>query len=129
MENKVAKLLTTIAVILFSISIFGFIIGLILEATVGEDVAAIIYLGSGALCIVAIAITIIRFVKYGIPSASDVIVYMDEAPKHKEPKTVDVKEIKETPEQKLYKQYEGLYKEKLITKEELEAKRKELLGK
>lgn len=129
MENKVAKLLTTIAFILFSISIFGFIIGLILEATVGEDVAAIIYLGSGALCIVAIAITIIRFVKYGIPSASDVIVYMDEAPKHKEPKTVDVKEIKETPEQKLYKQYEGLYKEKLITKEELEAKRKELLGK
>lgn len=129
MENKVAKLLTTIAVILFSISIFGFIIGLILEATVGEDVAAIIYLGSGALCVVAIAITIIRFVKYGIPSASDVIVYMDEAPKHKEPKTVDVKEIKETPEQKLYKQYEGLYKEKLITKEELEAKRKELLGK
>lgn len=129
MENKVAKLLTTIAVILFSISIFGFIIGLILEATVGEDVAAIIYLGSAALCIVAIAITIIRFVKYGIPSASDVIVYMDEAPKYKEPKTVDVKEIKETPEQKLYKQYEGLYKEKLITKEELEAKRKELLGK
>lgn len=129
MENKVAKLLTTIAVILFSISIFGFIIGLILEATVGEDVAAIIYLGSGALCIVAIAITIIRFVKYGIPSASDVIVYMDETPKHKQPKTVDVKEIKETPEQKLYKQYEGLYKEKLITKEELEAKRKELLGK
>lgn len=129
MENKVAKLLTTIAVILFLISIFGFIIGLILEATVGEDVAAIIYLGSGTLCVAAIAITIIRFVKYGIPSASDVIVYMDEAPKHKEPKTVDVKEIKETPEQKLYKQYEGLYKEKLITKEELEAKRKELLGK
>lgn len=44
-------------------------------------------------------------------------------------KTVDVKDIPKTREEELYEQYEGLYKQKLITKEELDAKRKELLGK
>ena len=128
MENKKAKILTTIGVILFSLGILGFIIGLIMEAVAPNEATGIIYLASAGLDVAGVLVTIIRFVKYGMPAAPEVIVYMNEAPKAKEPKTVDVKEIKETPEQKLYKQYEDLYKEKLITKEELEAKRKELLG-
>ena len=129
MENKTAKVLTTVGVILFSLGILGFIVGLIMEAIVPSEAVGIIYFISAGLDVAGVLITIIRFVKYGLPSTPEVVVYMDDRPKASEPRTVDVKEIKETPEQKLYKQYEGLYKEKLITKEELEAKRKELLGK
>ena len=44
-------------------------------------------------------------------------------------KVVDVKEPPKSKEQELYEQYEDLYKRNLITKEELDAKRKDLLGK
>ena len=44
-------------------------------------------------------------------------------------KVVDVKEVTKTNEEKLYEQYEDLYKRNLITKEELDQKRQELLGK
>ena len=44
-------------------------------------------------------------------------------------KVVDVKDIAKTKEEKLFEQYEGLYKQGLITQEDLELKRKELLGK
>lgn len=52
------------------------------------------------------------------------------APKpQKEIKTVDVKDIPKTRGQELYEQYENLYKQNLITKEDLDKKRVELLGK
>ncbi|MBR4378510.1 MAG: hypothetical protein IKP50_06510 [Bacilli bacterium] len=44
-------------------------------------------------------------------------------------KVVDVKEVQKSKEQELYEQYEDLYNRNLITKEELDAKRKDLLGK
>lgn len=44
-------------------------------------------------------------------------------------KVVDVKDIPKTKEEKLYEQYEDLYKRNLISKEDLDLKRKELLGK
>lgn len=44
-------------------------------------------------------------------------------------KVVDVKDVPKSKEQELYEQYEDLYKRNLITKEELDAKRKDLLGK
>ena len=44
-------------------------------------------------------------------------------------KVVDVKEVQKTNEEKLYEQYEDLYKRNLITKEELDQKRQELLEK
>lgn len=50
-------------------------------------------------------------------------------PKQKPIKTVDVKEIPKTKEELLYEKYENLYKQNLITKEDLDLKRKELLGK
>ena len=43
-------------------------------------------------------------------------------------KVVDVKDIPKTKEEKLYEQYEDLYKRNLISKEDLDLKRKELLG-
>lgn len=43
-------------------------------------------------------------------------------------KVVDVKDLPKTKEQQLYEQYENLYKQNLITKEDLENKKKELLG-
>lgn len=44
-------------------------------------------------------------------------------------KVVDVKDVPKTKEQELYEQYEDLYKRNLITKEELDKKRIDLLGK
>lgn len=44
-------------------------------------------------------------------------------------KVVDVKEVPKSKEQELYEQYEDLYKRNLITKEELDKKRIDLLGK
>lgn len=42
---------------------------------------------------------------------------------------VDVKDIPKSKEEKLYEQYENLYKQNLITKEDLDKKRKELIEK
>ena len=44
-------------------------------------------------------------------------------------KVVDVKDLPKSKEQELYEQYEDLYKRNLITKEELDRKRIDLLGK
>lgn len=44
-------------------------------------------------------------------------------------KVVDVKEVPKSKEQELYEQYEDLYNRNLISKEELDRKRKDLLGK
>ena len=44
-------------------------------------------------------------------------------------KVVDVKDIPKSKEQQLYEQYEDLYKKNLISKEDLDKKRQELLGK
>lgn len=44
-------------------------------------------------------------------------------------KVVDVKDVPKTKEEKLFEQYEDLYKKNLISKEDLDIKRKELLGK
>ena len=52
-----------------------------------------------------------------------------EQQKQKKIIVVDVKDIPKTKEEKLYEQYEDLYKKNLITKEDLDAKRKELLDK
>ena len=42
-------------------------------------------------------------------------------------KIVDVKDVPKSREEQLYGQYEGLYKQGLITKEDLDKKRDELL--
>ena len=44
-------------------------------------------------------------------------------------KIVDVKDLPKSKEEQLYEQYENLYKQNLITKEDLEKKKEELLGK
>ena len=44
-------------------------------------------------------------------------------------KVVDVKDLPKTKEEKLFEQYEDLYKKGLISKEDLELKREELLKK
>lgn len=77
---------------------------------------------SSLLGILALALNIVRLVG-DLPKESE--------QQHKEKKivVVDVKDIPKTKEEKLYEQYEDLYKKNLITKEDLDAKRKELLGK
>lgn len=75
---------------------------------------------AGPIALVLLVIRLILIIKVNPVQAQ---------PRVKEVKTVDVKPIKKTKEEELYDQYVDLYNKKLITKEELDAKRIELLGK
>lgn len=125
--SKTSRILTLISIVLFSLGIAGYMVGLVFDAKGFAEVATYIYLAATLCETVGFILLIIRFAKYGMPKVEERYVYQQ--PKVQKVKTVDVKPVEETQEQKLFKQYEGLYKEGLITKEELEAKRKELLNK
>lgn len=128
MQNKVAHVLTILSIILFVLGIFGFLAGLIVELGVNKEVATYIYIAATLCELSGFGLMFFRFAKYGMPKVSenyDTYEYT----KRESVKTVDVKPIKETPEERLYKQYEDLYNHKLITKQDLDKKRKELLGK
>ena len=122
--KKGEEILFILSIIFIALGITGIVVGSLIQLSIDQRIGGIIS-GFGSLFeIVALALIIIRFVKYGFaPIPQDNIV------QPKKVVTVDVKPIKETQEEKLYKQYEGLYKEGLITKEDLEKKRIELLGK
>lgn len=92
-----------------------------------DQVAQILNLVGSGFEALAFVFIIIRVVNFGFQ-----LRRASKAPrpvKFKEPKTVNVKPVKETQEEKLYKQYVDLCAEGLISKEDLEKKRKELLGK
>lgn len=120
--NKKSRLLYLLSVIFISIGIAGFLIGLLVrylvDARIGEIISGIASMFESA----ALILIIVRAIRFGFAPVNEPQVIV------KEVKTVDVKPIKESQEQKLFKQYEQLYKEGLITKEDLESKRKELLG-
>ena len=121
MKKYKILLIASIAVLVVGISLL--IAGTALSLT-GHNLLSDIFLGiSSILGLAALGLLIWRLAI--MPSV---------APK-REPrttvyvKTVDVKDIPKSNEEKLYEQYEDLYKRNLISKEELEKKRIELLGK
>ena len=119
------KLLLVISIIVMAVGIALFIAASVL-ALIGKTTLSDIFFGvSSLLGIAALGIMIYNLTisaKYAVP---------DEEPARPKVvvKVVDVKDVPKSKEQKLYEQYEGLYKQGLITKEDLDKKREELLKK
>ena len=121
---KLHKLLLIISIVLISLGGAAIIAGSILSLTGNGKVGDILLGVSSILGLAALALMIYR------------LIVMSKRPEEfrtEQPriivKVVDVKEMPKSNEQKLYEQYEDLYKRNLISKEELDQKRIELLGK
>ena len=121
---KLHKLLLIISIVLISLGGAAIIAGSILSLTGNGTVGDILLGVSSILGLAALALMIYR------------LIVMSKTPEEfrtEQPrvivKVVDVKEMPKSNEQKLYEQYEDLYKRNLISKEELDQKRIELLGK
>ena len=121
---KLNKLLLIISIVVMSIGIGLFIAGIALSLLNNEKLSDIFFGVSSILGIVALGLLI-----YNLAISSKNIVPVDEPRPKVVVKVVDVKDIPKTKEEKLFEQYEGLYKQGLISKEDLELKRKELLQK
>lgn len=121
--NKKSRILFIITSICIAIGITCYLVFFIMKlANVNGNIASSV-LGFGSLFeTIAFILIIIRAIVFGFPS-----VELEDEPYEEEIKIVDVKPVKETQEEKLYKEYEALYKEGLITKEDLDIKKKELL--
>ena len=121
---KKIKILLIVSISIISLGVACLVAGIILSL-LGYILVSDILLGtSSVLGIAAVAFLVWRLTL--MPSAP--------APVRRERptvyvKTVDVKEIPKTKEEKLFEQYEDLYKRNLISKEDLDKKRAELLGK
>lgn len=125
--RKVDRILFIIGNTFFFIGVLGFIVGFIFEEMGKPYVAEVLY----PICAVCGPITIIIFIVRLIIMVNMAKKYRVRASKietPKQPKAEPVKEVKKTREQELYDQYEGLYKQGLITKEDLDKKKTELLG-
>ena len=120
---KKVKLLLIISIVVISVGVACLIAGTVLSLLHYNVISDILLGISSVLGIGALALLIWRLTL--LPAA---------APVHRERprvivKTVDVKDIPKSKEEKLYEQYEDLYKRNLISKEDLDKKRAELLGK
>lgn len=88
---------------------------------------AIIIVVSGPASILCL---ILRMIFFGGAAPSNQNSSFIVKPKEeKEVKTVDVKEVQKSQDEIMYDKYVDLYNRNLITKEDLDNKRKELLGK
>ena len=122
---KLKNILLIAGITLIASGVAFLVAGSILSFT-GPALLSDVFLGvSSILGVLALATLIIRLVLTAREMDS---YYKQEKPKVYV-KTVDVKDIPKTKEEKLYEQYEDLYKKGFISKEDLELKRKELLGK
>lgn len=120
------KILYILGIVGISLGVACAFSAIILDIVDLANLSTILFAVSGLLGIVSFAILLWRLSlqakSFGMSSSNNkgpkVVV-----------KVVDVKDLPKTREQELYEQYEGLYKQKLITKEELDRKKEELLGK
>ena len=119
------KLLLVISIVIMSIGLALFVAAAVLALN-GKSTLSDIFFGvSSILGIVALGLMI-----YNLAISSKNVVLMDEPAQPKVVvKIVDVKDVPKSKEEKLFEQYENLYKQGLITKEDLDKKRDELLKK
>lgn len=121
---KTYRILLIISIILVSVGgiliIAGSVLSLMGNTTLGDILMGV----SSILGLAALALMIVRL----IIMARTPEQFRSEQPKVVV-KVVEVKEVHKSKEQELYEQYEDLYKRNLITKEELDRKRIDLLGK
>ena len=124
---KKAQLFLILGIVSVSLGGVVFIVGAVLTLLGNASLGDLIMGLSSLFGVAALVLLIFRL--YFM--AKDPDVYPEY--KHQQPKVivkvVDVKEAPKSKEQELYEQYEDLYKRNLITKEELDKKRIDLLGK
>ena len=122
---KMKKWLLILSIVVMAVGIGLFIAASILSISEKTLLSDIFFGVSSLLGIAALGLMV-----YNLAVSSKFATRMDEQPRTKVVvKVVDVKDVPKSKEEKLYEQYEGLYKQGLITKEDLDKKRKELLGK
>ena len=121
---KLNKILLILSIVLVSLGSLFIITGAVLTLNGQTRLGDIFMSVSSIIGIVALALLIFRLVIM----ARTPEMFNSEKTKVVV-KIVDVKDIPKTREQQLYEQYEDLYKKNLITKEDLDKKRIELLGK
>jgi len=120
---KLQKILLIACIALVSIGVISFVTAVVLSL-IGYHLVSDILLGlSGVFGILALAGLIYRLAIMA-PKAPE----RTQQPKVRI-KIVDVKDIPKSKEEQLFEQYENLYKQGLISQEDLEAKRKELMNK
>lgn len=120
------KTLLIIGISLIILGIASVITASILEISGNRNLCQVFLIIAGGIGALALIVMIFGFIFFGVeekPHESPVSF------KVKEVRTVDVKDIPKTKEQSLYEEYEKLHEQGLISKEDLETKRKELLGK
>ena len=121
---KTYRILLILSVILITLGLACIVVGSVLTLS-GNQTTGDLFLGvSSILGVAALVVLILRL----LIMAKTPQLYSDQNTKVVV-KVVDVKEVPRTKEEKLYEQYEDLYKQNLITKEDLDKKRVELLGK
>ena len=120
MKKKPNLVLFVSSICALALGMLSIVAGVICLMFVDSNVSTILFIVGSILCVAGLVFVILHFMRNGFKPVNEeptIIV--------KEVKTVDVKEVKETREEQLFKEYEKLFKEGLITKEELEQKRKE----
>ena len=122
---KLNKLFLILSIVAMSIGVGFFIAATILSFLNHTTLSDIFFGVSSILGIIALGLLV-----YNLAKSSRTIIPEQSNNKPKVVvKIVDVKDLPKTREEQLYEQYEGLYKQGLISKEDLELKRKELLNK
>ena len=124
---KLTKLFLILGIVLVSLSGAMFIAGAVLTLLGNAQLGDFIMGFSSIFGLAALILLIIRLM-YMAKNPDAYPEYVPQQPKIVV-KVVDVKEVPKSKEQELYEQYEDLYKRNLITKEELDRKRIDLLGK
>lgn len=120
-KDKVLYLIGLISVLVGLVCAVGAVLFGLLDFPVLSDTLFIISSILGVISLVVFCVRLSNQTKnFGVSSDNSTKVVV---------KVVDVKEIKKSQEEKLYEQYEDLYKKNLITKEDLDKKKEELLGK
>ena len=121
---KAYRILLIISICLISVGGILIIAGIVFSLQGNSSVGDLLMGFASFLGLASLALMIVRLVIM----ARNPDQFRSEQPKVVV-KVVDVKEVPKSKEQELYDQYEDLYNRNLITKEELDRKRKELLGK
>lgn len=123
---KLTKLFLILGIALVSVGGAMFIAGVILTL-VTNSLLGDIFMGISSLLGIAALVLLILRLTYMAKNPENYPEYIEEPKVFV--KEVDVKDIPKTKEEELFEQYEDLYKKGLISEEDLEQKRVELLGK
>ena len=121
---KLPKLFLILSIVCIALGVSSIVTGVVLSFY-GYKKLVDLFLGLGSvLGVGALVLLVLRLI-----NSPEIINQNRENQPRVVVKVVDVKDLPKTKEEKLFEQYEDLYKKGLISKEDLELKREELLKK